>query len=66
MFPQMRQTLTHHQHLTTNNQQPTTITQPPFNQHIPSDAPNFNTSSTPNIQHPTPNSALNSSQGYHS
>ena len=35
MFPQMRQTLTHHQHLTLNN------------------------------QHLTPNSALNSSQGYH-
>ena len=58
MFPQMRQTLTHYQQRTLNNQQP-------FNQHVPSDAPNFNTSSTPNIQHPTPNSALNSSQGYH-
>jgi len=39
MFPQMRQTLTPHQQLTLNNQHP-------FNQHVPPDAPNFNTLST--------------------
>gem|GEM_PF-7036032 len=60
MFPQMRQTLTHHQHLTPNivfinTQHLTTNNHHPFNQHVPPDAPNFNTSSTPNTHHPTPN-----------
>lgn len=48
MFPQMRQTLTPHQQLTLNNQHP-------FNQHVPPDAPNFNTLSTTKTHNTTPN-----------